>query len=80
MLKEALEEITKTKRQRYEDWRRAQLGGFKLGRKIRRVLMFTVVPALVCLQVGVSARVTKRIDNLLFIECVGVLCRLEGQE
>ena len=49
-MKEALEEITKTKRQRYEDWRRTQLGGFKLGRKIRRVLMFTVVPAIVCLQ------------------------------
>ena len=51
LLKEALEEITKTKRQRYEDWRRSQLGGFRLGRKIRRVLLLTVVPAVVCLQV-----------------------------
>ena len=52
LLKEALEEVTKTKRQRYEDWRRTQLGGFRLGRKIRRMLMFTIVPAVVCLQVG----------------------------
>ena len=51
LLKEALEEITRTKRQRYEDWRRRQLGGFRLGLKIRRMLMFTIVPAIVCLQV-----------------------------
>ena len=36
LLKEALEEITRTKRQRYEDWRRTQLGGFRLGHAATR--------------------------------------------
>ena len=52
LLKEALEEVNKTKRQRYETWRRTQLGALKLGRKARKALLFTIVPALVCLQIG----------------------------
>ncbi|GLI64173.1 hypothetical protein VaNZ11_007364 [Volvox africanus] len=52
LMKEALEEISKTKRQRYEAWRRSTLGGLKLGRKITSALMWTIIPAIVCLQVG----------------------------
>lgn len=53
LLKEALEEINKTKRQRYETWRRQQLrGNFRLGRSLRRMFMFTIVPALICLHVS----------------------------
>ncbi|GLC34702.1 hypothetical protein PLESTB_001232400 [Pleodorina starrii] len=52
LMKEALEEISKTKRQRYEAWRRSTLGGLKLGRKIASALMWTIIPAVVCLQVG----------------------------
>ncbi|KXZ43272.1 hypothetical protein GPECTOR_96g738 [Gonium pectorale] len=52
LMKEALEEISKTKRQRYEAWRRTTLGGLKLGRKIISALMWTIVPAVICLQVG----------------------------
>lgn len=49
-MKEALEEISKTKRQRYEAWRRSTLGGLKLGRRIVSALMWTIIPAVVCLQ------------------------------
>lgn len=50
-MKEALEEISKTKRQRYETWRRSTLGGLKLGRRVASALMWTIIPAIVCLQV-----------------------------
>ncbi|PNW75891.1 hypothetical protein CHLRE_12g556250v5 [Chlamydomonas reinhardtii] len=52
LMKEALEEISKTKRARYEAWRRTTLGGLKLGRRITGALMWTIIPAIVCLQVG----------------------------
>lgn len=52
LLKEALEEISKSKRQRYESWRRRALGGLKLGHKVARALMWTIVPAVVALQIG----------------------------
>lgn len=52
LLKEALEEINKSKRQRYETWRRRALGGINMGRRVRKLLMFTIIPALVCLQIG----------------------------
>ncbi|KAG2430508.1 hypothetical protein HXX76_010031 [Chlamydomonas incerta] len=52
LMKEALEEISKTKRARYESWRRTTLGGLKLGRRITGALMWTIIPAIVCLQVG----------------------------
>ncbi len=52
LLKEALEEINKTKRTRYEAWRRRALSGVDFGRKIRRVIMSTIVPAAVCLYVS----------------------------
>mmetsp|Transcript_9217 Transcript_9217/g.19716 ORF Transcript_9217/g.19716 Transcript_9217/m.19716 type:complete len:478 (-) Transcript_9217:817-2250(-) len=54
LLKEALEEITKDKRQRYESWRRSKLGGMKLGRKLRHIAMWTIVPALAALHIGRS--------------------------
>ncbi len=50
-MKEALEEISKTKRQRYEAWRRSTLGGLKIGRKVASALLWTIIPAIVCLQV-----------------------------
>ncbi|KAL6763918.1 Septin-domain-containing protein [Haematococcus lacustris] len=52
LLKEALEEINKTKRQRYEEWRRRALGGVKAGRRLRSILMWTIIPVLVALQIG----------------------------
>lgn len=69
LLKEALEEINKTKRQRYESWRRSQLrGSFQPLRAFRRMLLFTVVPAIVCLQIGRSglkvADVKKNVKNV----------------
>lgn len=56
LMKEALEEISKTKRARYEAWRRTTLGGLKLGRRITGALMWTIIPAIVCLQVGTCVR------------------------
>lgn len=52
LLKEALEEINKSKRARYEIWRRRVLGSIKAGRKLRSILMWTIIPAAVCLQIG----------------------------
>ncbi|KAG1667630.1 hypothetical protein FOA52_001686 [Chlamydomonas sp. UWO 241] len=56
LLKEALEDVLKSKRSRYEAWRRGQLrqrsGG--LGRFFRRAAIFTIVPALVALKIGRS--------------------------
>uniref|UniRef100_A0A7S0N8F4 Septin-type G domain-containing protein n=1 Tax=Chlamydomonas leiostraca TaxID=1034604 RepID=A0A7S0N8F4_9CHLO len=52
LLKEALEEINKSKRQRYEAWRRRTLGGVKAGRHLRRILMWTIIPAVAALQIG----------------------------
>lgn len=52
LLKEALEEVNKTKRQRYESWRRATLGNSRSGRQLRRVLLWTIIPAVACLYIG----------------------------
>jgi septin family protein len=51
LFKDALEEINRTKRQRYEAWRRSQLTQLRMGQKLRRILLFTIVPAVLCLQV-----------------------------
>lgn len=56
LLKEGLEEINKSKRARYEAWRRRMLGGIKLGRKLRKLFISTLIPAVVCLQVRRVAR------------------------
>lgn len=37
---------------RYEDWRRTTLGGLRFGKKLRNILLWTIVPALVTLEVG----------------------------
>jgi septin family protein len=52
LFKDALEEINRTKRQRYEAWRRSQLTQLRMGQKLRRILLFTIVPAVLCLQIG----------------------------
>ncbi|MEW5302830.1 MAG: hypothetical protein WDW36_005573 [Sanguina aurantia] len=54
LLKEALEEINKLKRSRYETWRRKTLAGSKIVPRFMRLLVATVIPALVCLQAGRS--------------------------
>lgn len=51
LLKEALEEINKMKRSRYETWRRKALAGSRIVPRFMRLLVATVIPALVCLQV-----------------------------
>jgi len=52
LLKEALEEVNKTKRQRYEGWRRQALNAARNGRRLRHVLLWTIIPALACLHIG----------------------------
>lgn len=52
LLKEALEEINKNKRHRYEAWRRRALSGVKAGRKLRAILLSTIIPAVVALHVS----------------------------
>lgn len=53
MLKEALEEVNKDKRARYEAWRRRALSrNNSLGRRLRRMVMWTVVPAVIALNIG----------------------------
>ncbi|GBF99885.1 hypothetical protein Rsub_12681 [Raphidocelis subcapitata] len=44
LLKEALEDICKDKRQRYEVWRRRALGGARIGRRLRGFVASTVLP------------------------------------
>lgn len=44
LLKEALEDICKDKRLRYEGWRKRALGGPKLGKKIKGLVLWTVLP------------------------------------
>jgi hypothetical protein len=56
LMKEALEEISQTKRARYEAWRRSTLGGFKLGRRLMGMFMWTLAPALLALYVSQSCR------------------------
>eukprot|EP00955_Chlamydomonas_euryale_P002848 30173-Chlamydomonas_euryale.AAC.2 len=52
LLKEALEEINKIKRSRYEAWRRKTLSrGNSVGRKLRRMFMWTIIPAIITLNV-----------------------------
>lgn len=65
LLKEALEEISKSKRARYEDWRRKQIGGIKIGRKIRNVLLMTLIPAFACLQLGRSGLTVKELKSIV---------------
>lgn len=43
LLKEALEEVNKTKRQRYESWRRQALNAAGSGRRLRHVLLWTIM-------------------------------------
>eukprot|EP00798_Chlamydomonas_sp_ICE-L_P028182 gene28182-31278_t len=38
LLKEAIEDILRSKRERYQAWRRKKLGGVKLGKKIFRLI------------------------------------------
>lgn len=54
LMKEALEEISKTKRSRYETWRRKVLGGVRVVPKLQRFLALTVVPMAICLYLGRS--------------------------
>ena len=56
--------MSRTKRQRYEAWRRRTLGGLKLGKKLVRMLMWTVVPAAIALHV--SACMTEGEGEALF--------------
>jgi hypothetical protein len=44
LLKEALEDICKDKRQRYEAWRKAALSGPRLGAKLRSFALWTLLP------------------------------------
>lgn len=72
LLKEALEEIVKSKRQRYEEWRRRTLGGAKIGRKLRRLVLWTVIPVAAAVHVGrhgfsikdIKASVRKNADRV----------------
>ncbi|KAI8474148.1 MAG: septin-like protein [Monoraphidium minutum] len=49
LLKEALEDVCKDKRARYEVWRRRALGGVKVGRRLRAFVATTVVPVALAL-------------------------------
>lgn len=60
LLKEALEDITRGKRLRYEEWRRRQLSRPRLGRKLFG-LVLSVLPMAVCLHVG---RMGLKVDDL----------------
>ena len=44
LLREALEDIVRDKRARYEAWRRAALAAPRLGRRLRGFLLWTVAP------------------------------------
>ncbi|KAF5841669.1 septin-like protein [Dunaliella salina] len=67
LLKEALEEVNKTKRQRYEGWRRKALNAARNGRRLRQTLLWTIIPALACLHIGRTglniSQVRKHVSN-----------------
>eukprot|EP00878_Enallax_costatus_P001286 GHUV01001431.1.p1 GENE.GHUV01001431.1~~GHUV01001431.1.p1 ORF type:complete len:488 (+),score=166.50 GHUV01001431.1:223-1686(+) len=52
LLKEALEDICKDKRNRYESWRRQRLAKPKFGTKVRQFIITTVVPVAVAVYVA----------------------------
>lgn len=52
LLKEALEDICKDKRNRYEAWRRQRLAKPKFGTKVRRFVITTVLPVAIAVYVA----------------------------
>lgn len=52
LLKEALEDICKDKRNRYESWRRQRLAAPRFGSRLRRFMLTTVLPVAVAVYVA----------------------------